>query len=114
VAGCALALAGLIVLLGQVQASPGEIIGPDGLVPPVACGNAFTGPRLTGILTDIDADTGGPGMFQQMADTACSDAKTPRRITGWLLVAAGLLALLYLAVLTAARRARPPVEPAED
>jgi hypothetical protein len=107
--GCAVAVAGLIMLLGQVHAPIGPISGPDGPVTQIACGNAFTAPPLTGIFTDIDADTGGPGFFQQMADNACSHAKAPKRAVGALLAGAGVLVLLCTGVglsrLTTAARA---------
>jgi hypothetical protein len=107
VLGCAATVAGLILLLGQVHAPIDPISGPDGYVSQVSCGNAFTAPPLTGIFTDIDADTGGPGFFQQMADNACSHAKAPRRAGGGVLAGVGVLALDGVGVsrLAAARRA---------
>ena len=92
--GCVVTAAGLIILLGQVSAPVGPVSGPDGFVSHVPCGNAFTAPPLTGIFTDIDADTGGPGFFQTMADTACSHAKAPRQAGGGVLTAVGVLAIL--------------------
>jgi hypothetical protein len=107
VVGCAAIVVGLILLLSQVHAPIGPISGPDGYVSQVSCGNAFTAPPLTGIFTDIDADTGGPGFFQQMADTACSHAKAPKQAGGGVLAGAGVLAVVGAGVsrLAAAKRA---------
>jgi hypothetical protein len=88
---------GLVLLFGSVRAPVGPVETFEGdkaiTYSRVSCGNALTGPHLTGIFTDIDPVNNGPGFFQTMADKACSKAKTSRRVGGWVLVAVGVLTL---------------------